>query len=112
MAQTGIVFDDLSFLAEPEALYSAAEQIRFKVQNIKNRFDEIEKIVKATDMYWVGEAGDMYRKRYAEYKPDLEEAFNRLSEYVCDLQQIAEKYIESDNSAQEMAEILPSDIII
>lgn len=112
MAQAGTSFDDLSFLAEPKALYSAAEQIRFKVQNIKNRFDEIEKIVKATDMYWVGEAGDKYRKRYVEYKPNLDEAFNRLNEYVSDLQQIAEKYIESDNSAREMSEILPSDIIV
>ncbi|MBO6142553.1 MAG: WXG100 family type VII secretion target [Lachnospira sp.] len=106
------MYSDLSFTVTPEALYTKSEQVEAAVRSMKNEFDSMKAVINKTASYWIGDAGDTYRKKYSEREPDLETIFARLSEHVTDLNTIAGKYVTAEEKAQQLAETLPADVIV
>ena len=96
----------------PEALYTQAEAVAKRISSMQAQFDAVSSAVSGTSSYWVGDAGDAYRAVYEERKPEIEEIFKRLSEFVTDLEKIAGVYEETESAVTEIAEDLPADVII
>lgn len=105
-------YSDLSFTVTPEILYSKSEQVLTLINNMKGEFDGIKSIMNKTASYWIGEAGDTYRKHYNKQEPEIDTIFKRLMEHVTDLNQIAGQYVEAENKAEQIAESLPADVIV
>ncbi len=103
---------DVTLVVTPEALCAQAVSVSKEINSMQNEFNTVAGIVSRTKGYWIGEAGDAYRKRYAEYKPELEEIFKRLREYVTDLEKMAGVYEAAEAAAGKIAEELPADIIL
>ena len=109
---TILSLSDASLTVTPEVLTAKASVVKSKISKMQSTFSEIKNAVERTESYWLGEAGDLYRKKYSDLEPDLEDIFKRLSEHVTDLNQMAGVYASTESEIQEIAESLPADVII
>lgn len=101
-----------SLKVTPAVLIAKADVVKSKIQRLQESYEGMQSAVNRTDGYWVGEAGDLYRKRYKELGPLMEEIVKRLREHVKDLNQMAGVYTETEAEVKEMAESLPADVIL
>lgn len=97
----------------PEELNIKAQEVSDRIKEIRGHFEEMNTIASGkTSGYWIGNAGDSYRKKYQSFQPEIEEILKRLSEYVTDLRQMAGVYEAAENAAAELAQDLPDNVII
>lgn len=92
-------------------LHSKAQAVTRQIQNMENRFEQLDAIVNRTAYYWMGEAGDRQRMLYREQRPKMEEMIRRLKEHPADLIAIAQNYERTESSIRSMAAELPGDVI-
>ena len=98
-------------LVEPKVLVAQAGEVERLVTVMRNSFDDLERYVKNTNSYWVGEAGNIHREKYINMKPNIEEAVKRLNEHINDLRVMAGNYEEAENAANEVAQSLIESVI-
>lgn len=96
----------------PDVLLAKSGQVKSKIDLMKKSMMELETCMQNTSSYWQGEAGDMYRSKYREFKDNTDEMTNRLLEHVRDLNTMAGVYEEAEKDIQTAIESLPSDIIV
>lgn len=101
-----------SLTVSTEVMQQKASAVETKIQVMKTAFDSLEQTVHRTENYWIGEAGDAHRDYFAENRPKLEEIIKRLTEHVRDLHQMKEVYAQAERGAEDLAEDLPSDVIV
>lgn len=107
----GMSVADVELLVTPEQLTSASSEMTNTLQRMKMCFDDMDQIIKATENYWMGDAGDMFRELYLSERPEIDESLARLSEHPRDLIEIAGNYIDTEKYLQSISEELPSDVI-
>lgn len=95
-----------------ERIRETGERIREKTNCLGNRLGEMQDTVKMTAGFWEGEAGDLCREAFEQFREDIAELTARLTENVEDLEKIAGVYDESERAAQEEAEALPENVIV
>lgn len=98
-------------LVEPKVLAAQAGEVERLVTLMKNGFDDLERYVRNTNSYWVGEAGNVHREKYINMKPNIEQAIKRLNEHVNDLRVMAGIYEEAENAANMEAQGLVESVI-
>lgn len=92
-------------------LKSKAADAQSKTGELESCIDRISELIAHTSGYWIGDAGDLYRRIYQNELPQMEEALRRLQEHPKDLLVMAGVYEEAEKAAQEMVNPLPIDII-
>lgn len=97
---------------QPEQLYSKSALIENKVRQTKVKFDEMQRIIASSSYYWEGEAQKAYKKSYSQFKDEIFEIIARLEEHVADLSKMAGVYEQAEEETKQMAESLPTDVII
>lgn len=102
---------DVELLVTPEQLTIASSDMSNSLNSMQNCVEELDQIVRATEGYWRGEAGDMYRELFLSQRGDIDESIARLKEHPRDLIEIAGNYIDTEQVLQSIAEELPSDVI-
>lgn len=95
----------------PEQLLTKAETTRNNISNLTAGFERIGSIIEKTKNYWIGDAGDLYRKIYIDEGEHIQEMFARLLEHPSDLEKIAKNYMDVEDAVEELAMELPGDII-
>ena len=103
---------DMELKVTHEILASQASVVSRNISQMKAYFAQMDSLVSRTTGYWIGAAGDNHRERYQKLQPDVDIIFKRLTEYVTDLRQMANVYAEAENYAVQIAEELPSDVIV
>lgn len=96
----------------PEQLAEKANELNTKLTRIQGKFDSLERNVNVTKSYWIGEANDSYREKYAEFKPGVQEIIKRLEEHVRDLNAMAGVYQQAEEAANDIIEELPDNVIV
>lgn len=114
MAIYGLNLDHFlsSLIVDPEVMRQKAVTVEGKIRGMRSAFDELGNIVDKTKNYWIGEAGDAHRTYFTDKKPEIEEIFQRLSEHVRELNQMASVYSLTEQEVKELSEDLPSDVIV
>lgn len=114
MAVYGLNLGDFlaSLTVDPEVMRQKAATVEGKIREMKSAFEELGTTVDKTKNYWIGEAGDAHRTYFTDRKPEIEEIFQRLSEHVRDLNQMASVYSGTEQEVKELSEGLPSDVIV
>ena len=108
----GTMIGTIEVKVESSELKRQAYEVDRLATNLRQRFDSIEKLVKATDHHWIGEAGDLHRRLYNEQKEDLADALLRLKEHPKDLLMIAGIYDDAEGKNTEEVGTLRDDVII
>ncbi len=102
---------DVELLVTPEQLTSASSDMSNSLNAMENCVQELDQIVRATEAYWRGEAGDMYRELFLSQRDNVDESISRLKEHPRDLIEIAGNYIDTEHILESIADELPSDVI-
>jgi len=79
-------------------LKSRASEVRSLGNSVKSNLDEILRIMESTKGYWIGEAGDLNRKLYADQKDEIQFMMKRIMEHPDDLEIMAGVYETSENT--------------
>lgn len=96
----------------PEVLLSKSAEFSAKLNKMRQDFDSMDSRVADTCAYWMGDANDIFREKYQEYKPEIEEIIRRLEEHVRDLNAMAGVYSEAETEVKSIIEDLPADVIV
>lgn len=102
----------VELLVTPETLHQKATEVEARVKAMKTRFDNMKALVDKSSSYWVGEAGDMHRKNYADQVENIDQILRRLGEHPIDLRAIAQTYSDTELKIQEtIIQELPGDVL-
>ena len=85
-------------------MITAAENLRAKSNEVKQRFDAIASIMNNTKNYWSGDAADSHRKMYNDQKDDVNSIINRIREHPVDLGYISQEYLRAERESIAKAE--------
>lgn len=96
---------------EPNTLRSTASDVSRFTSALDRSFGELQNIVGRTSSYWVGAAGDQYRRDFAEQKTEAEDILRYLKKYPTDLMTMAGIYVEVESSNTQIIGALSSDIL-
>lgn len=103
---------DVTFRVTPEVLLAKSQTIQTQVAAMRRCFAQAEQQVNGMSGFWQGEAASAYRAAYAGHKEEIETILARLQEHVVDLNRIAGNYLQAEQTAEQLAETLPADIIV
>lgn len=78
------------------ALKQHAESFKKTAKSLQSDFNELQKVVERTRYYWVGQAGDRYRQRFAAKKDTTDAILTRLVKYPQDLLTMANLYEQTE----------------
>lgn len=95
----------------PEELKTVSSQVEPLIRKMSEDFNTISELMDSTAGYWLGDAGDMYRKTYKQKEDHISEMIARLSEHPRDLLTMAGVYESSERENVSRSEPLPSDVI-
>jgi uncharacterized protein YukE len=93
-------------------LASAAGTLKEKIQKAETSFQNVMNIVKNTNRYWIGEAGDEHRLAFFDQQDDIDQILVRLKEHPDDLLKIAGIYEEAENKTETIVEEPLTNLIV
>ncbi len=97
--------------ADPGTLRSTAGEVRSLTQALRADFDGLHACVRQTARYWLGPAGDQYRREFAAEKADTDQILALLGKYPEDLLDMAGLYEAAEDQIAQNSAALPSDIL-
>ena len=92
-------------------LHNQANTVANLINMVKENFSTLQETVNGTNSYWIGEAGDAHREKYAKQQSKFDEAIRRLTENVTDLRIMAGVYDDTERQALSEAESLIGAVI-
>lgn len=107
----GLLASGVQIKVSTDVLNNKATEVAKEIGEMKRDFDTLKQTVAASSSYWIGEAGDLHRKLFADQSDDIDEILRRLSEHPVDLQQIAGIYAATEAEVQAIPGELPGDVI-
>ncbi len=94
-----------------EVLRSTASEVSSLTRTLQSDFDELQSCVRQTTRYWVGAAGDQYRRDFDAEKQEIGELLALLGKYPTDLLTMAGVYEDTERTNTQSSSALPSDIL-
>ncbi|MBE5881919.1 MAG: hypothetical protein E7289_06415 [Lachnospiraceae bacterium] len=94
-----------------DILEAQAQEVNRLVSDMKSKFSNMESVIRRTEYYWIGEAGNLHRKLYNEQKDEIDVMLRRLLEHSTDLRTIAGTYKAGEAANVAKAQVLATDII-
>lgn len=102
---------DFRVKVDTQALRTAASEVTSLTRALQSDFDELQSCVRKTSCYWVGAAGDQYRREFDAEKQETSELLALLSKYPADLLTMAGVYEDTERANTQGNGMLPSDIL-
>lgn len=95
-----------------DTLKSKAMEISGQISNIDSNWKQISALIRNSQSYWQGDAGNQYRKYLKKNDDDVKKLLKRLQEHPIDLQKMAGVYVEAEEEAKQASFVLPDDVIV
>lgn len=95
----------------PDVLRNTASEVQSLTRALQADFDDLQARVSRTTSYWVGAAGDQYRREFDAKKKDTSEMLTLLGKYPTDLLSMAGIYDTAERTNTQNTGALPSDIL-
>ena len=99
------------FKVTTQVLKAKMDETLSKIAAVQQKVAQYENQVQRSSSCWVGEAGDLYRKNFAQFKPELDEIIEVWKKHTVDLGTIAGLYEEAERQNVAQPGGLPSDVI-
>lgn len=97
-----------TLLVTPEKLQSTASSFQSKASQVKALHDNMIGKVNSLSGSWTGEAASAYSSKFTALQTSMDKIFAMITEHVTDLNAMAEQFISAENTAQGIANDLPS----
>lgn len=102
---------DFTLKVETTVLRATASEVSGLTRTLQNDFDELQNCVRKTSRYWLGAAGDQYRREFDAEKKETSELLTLLRKYPTDLLAMAGVYEDVERAITENTGALPSNIL-
>lgn len=102
---------DFVIKVDTEVLRTTASEISGLTKALQDDFDEMQNCVRQTNRYWIGAAGDQYRREFNAEKEEVSELLALLSKYPTDLLSMAGVYDNAEQKNVQRIDVLPSDTL-
>ena len=96
----------------PSVLKSKAADFATEGNKIQSIMTEMMSAVTNLSNYWTGEAATTYINRFRQLQDDITRMVKMCTEHSNDLQEMADVYLEFDQSAAELASGLATEVIV
>lgn len=100
-------FGAFTLKVTPEDLKGKAQEISTQISSMRSSLDSMLSLAAKTVQYWTGDAADVHRELFESVRPLMEDVLNRYTEHNASLEQIADRYIETENQIVQDSESLP-----
>lgn len=101
---------DITLKVSPEQMFQASDGILTKINSVIGMLDTISSTMNKTSSYWCGRVGECERKHFENENTNTEVIINNFKIYAEKLKNMASNYIETESSASDSAQELPTDI--
>ena len=77
-----------------------------------SQIEQMKDLVKNTSSSWEGEAGNTFRNKFNELDDDMTRLKAMINEHVSDLQEMATRYEQAEQEAQQEGAGLRGNVIV
>lgn len=103
---------NITLKVKPSELKSSANKFQNKATEVKNKTQQMLNLIDGiSGNVWSGDAQKAYKNRFNQLKGDMNNMYNRITEYVDDLNKIAQNYENTETSIQQTVGNLKTDVI-
>lgn len=96
----------------PQTLQNASSEFSANGGEIQNLTNQMTELVNGLSSVWTGEAAEAYRAKFAGLSDDIAKLVGMVKEHAQDLSDMAQLYIETEATNEELIANLSSDVII
>lgn len=85
-------YADSEIIVDTQTMIAEADEVESCILEYARLLEDISNIVKNTNIYWLGKAGDEYRNKYFKQIQTVTEIINKLGKYPEELRLMANNY--------------------
>lgn len=100
---------DITIKAHPDVLLSKSGELSSEKNTLLSLMDEAKSQVNSLAGVWKGDAADGYQNRFKQIYDDIDNMLAIVTEYISDLNEIANIYSTAEKAALNESEGLPTD---
>lgn len=100
---------DITLKVQPDVLIAKAGELSTEKTNVISLMDQAKSEINSLVGSWKSEASDEYQGRFKQVYDDIENMLAIVSEYIGDLNEVANIYQTAEKTAKNVAEGLPTD---
>ena len=104
-------FGSVALQVDSQVLRRQAAEVEQKINRMAQRFREMDEIVRRSERYWIGEAGEQHRQAYRKDSEAAEQMLQRLRGYPPDLLKISHNYEETEEGVASAASSLKTNVL-
>lgn len=101
---------NIEIRVDPTELIGKSESVSESIRKMQDRLGELGNIIRRTEGYWIGEAGEQHRKMYFDQEAVQTEIMNRLSRHPKNLLMMAGIMKDADTRLSGVSRGLPTNI--
>ncbi len=94
----------------PELLRSKAAEVSKDIGEMEKGLQTLETEINGTAAYWLGEAGDLHRKKYLDRSEEMRNLIKRLYTYPERILKMAGIYDQAEDHSIAVSETMKTDI--
>ncbi|MBR3307989.1 MAG: WXG100 family type VII secretion target [Lachnospiraceae bacterium] len=96
----------------PSDLRATASEFQNIHSQMTSQIEQMKDLVKNTSSSWEGEAGNTFRNKFNELDDDMTRLKAMINEHVSDLQEMATRYEQAEQEAQQEGAGLRGNVIV
>jgi WXG100 family type VII secretion target len=100
---------DISLKVQPEVLLAKSGELANEKTTIIGLMDQAKSEITSLTGTWKSEASDEFQGRFKQIYDDIDNMLAIVSEYISDLNEVANIYTTAEKAAKSAAEGLPTD---
>lgn len=90
----------------PELLKTKANEVQNEVDGMESDFQSLFDAIDQTRDFWIGDAGNLYRRNYTDKQKDINRVMERMQSYPTRILQMAGIYEEAEEQNEMISAVL------
>lgn len=99
---------NFNMLVKPEIILGQSKKILTETANLKNKMEEMQKLVDGLNTVWDAKSGQLFVDKYGKVKGNIEKHILHLNGICESINKVAEEYIASENENNKQVSDLTS----
>ncbi|HQK34912.1 MAG TPA: WXG100 family type VII secretion target [Spirochaetales bacterium] len=100
---------DITLKVQPDVLIAKAGELAAEKNTISGLMEQAKSDINSLAGSWRSEASDEYQGRFRQVYDDIENMLAIVTEYISDLNEVANVYSTAERAAKNAAEGLPTE---
>lgn len=99
--------ENITLKVQPDVMLSKSGELSTEKSTISSLMDQAKSEITSLTGTWKSEASDEYQSRFRQIYDDIDNMLATVSEYISDLNEVANVYSTAERAAKSAAEGLP-----